>query len=263
MKDYYKILGIPENANRQDIKSAFRKLAFQFHPDTNPGNEKQAEAKFKEINEAYAVLGDEIKKQQYDLARTGQYAGTRDGGGFNYSQQDIFNGMFTNQVFFDELMRMFSQSGLRFDRNFYGQTFANGTFFRFYTNSGKQAGFNSNSYAPPAKTYKPGWLERMASRLLNTIGRFIIKKAFGIEYTKNLDIQMELEIIPEEAIAGKQKEIEYTRGTRKKKVVLTLPANVNTGTRIRLKGMGVVEKGKAGDLYIYVKVKKQTPLTSG
>ena len=58
MKDYYKILGVSENCSEADIKKAFRKLAFQHHPDTNPGNEKQAEAKFKEINEAYGVLGD-------------------------------------------------------------------------------------------------------------------------------------------------------------------------------------------------------------
>ncbi len=56
MKDYYKILGIPEDASQQDIKSSFRKLAFKYHPDTNPGNEKQAEERFKEINEVYGVL---------------------------------------------------------------------------------------------------------------------------------------------------------------------------------------------------------------
>jgi hypothetical protein len=55
MKDYYSILGVTENASDEDIKKAFRKLAFEYHPDKNPGREKEAEEKFKSINEAYGV----------------------------------------------------------------------------------------------------------------------------------------------------------------------------------------------------------------
>ena len=64
-KDYYKIMGVDKKATAKDIKAAYRKLARQHHPDVNPGN-KQAEAKFKEINEAYEVLGDEAKRKKYD-----------------------------------------------------------------------------------------------------------------------------------------------------------------------------------------------------
>jgi curved DNA-binding protein CbpA len=66
LKNYYRILGVNRNASAQDIKKAFRQLALRYHPDRNPDNMKQAEEKFKEINEAYEVLGDEQKKRQYD-----------------------------------------------------------------------------------------------------------------------------------------------------------------------------------------------------
>jgi curved DNA-binding protein CbpA len=75
MKDYYQILYIEKNASAEDIKKAFRRLALKFHPDRNPMNPEVWEEKFKEINEAYSVLSDNVKKKQYDylldLAKTG------------------------------------------------------------------------------------------------------------------------------------------------------------------------------------------------
>jgi curved DNA-binding protein len=64
-KDYYKILGVAKNATEKEVKAAYRKLARKHHPDVNPGN-KEAEAKFKEVNEAYEVLGDKEKRKKYD-----------------------------------------------------------------------------------------------------------------------------------------------------------------------------------------------------
>jgi DnaJ-class molecular chaperone len=66
-KDYYQILGVPKNAAEKDIKSAYRKLAKKWHPDANPGNQKEAEDKFKAIQEAYEVLGDSDKRRKYDM----------------------------------------------------------------------------------------------------------------------------------------------------------------------------------------------------
>jgi curved DNA-binding protein CbpA len=70
MKDYYAILEIPRTSSDNEIKHAYRKLAFKYHPDKNPGQEKEAEEKFKEINEAYRVLGDPAKRRNYDLERS-------------------------------------------------------------------------------------------------------------------------------------------------------------------------------------------------
>src|ERR1700730_11738906 len=66
-KDYYAILGVPKTAAAKDIKSAYRKLARKWHPDANPDNAKAAEEKFKEISEAYEVLGDAEKRRKYDV----------------------------------------------------------------------------------------------------------------------------------------------------------------------------------------------------
>ncbi|NCV21735.1 MAG: J domain-containing protein, partial [Chloroflexi bacterium] len=64
-KDYYKVLGVPRTASERDIKSAYRKLARQYHPDVNPGN-AQAEERFKEIAEAHDVLSDPEKRRRFD-----------------------------------------------------------------------------------------------------------------------------------------------------------------------------------------------------
>jgi curved DNA-binding protein len=87
-KDYYKVLGVERNADENEIKRTYRKLALQFHPDKNPGD-KQAEEHFKEINEAYEVLGDPTKRQKYDQLGASYKAWERTGGrpgGFDWSQ---------------------------------------------------------------------------------------------------------------------------------------------------------------------------------
>ena len=90
-RDYYEVLGISKSATDDEIKKAYRKIAIKYHPDRNPGN-KEAEEKFKEAAEAYDVLHDPQKRQQYD-----QFGFDAPGGGFGgfggggFSNEDIFS----------------------------------------------------------------------------------------------------------------------------------------------------------------------------
>ena len=85
-RDYYEVLGVPRNATQEELKKAYRKLTFQYHPDRNPGN-KEAEEKFKEAAEAYNVLRDENKRARYDQFG---FDGVDQGQGFA-STSDIFS----------------------------------------------------------------------------------------------------------------------------------------------------------------------------
>src|SRR5437899_2722251 len=88
-KDYYSTLGVAKTATEKDIKQAYRKLARKHHPDVNP-TDKSAESRFKEINEAYEVLGDPVKRKKYDELganwRMYEQAGAQGGPGFDPSQ---------------------------------------------------------------------------------------------------------------------------------------------------------------------------------
>ena len=91
-RDYYEVLGVERNADEETLKKAYRKLAKKYHPDANPGDEAAAE-KFKEASEAYAILSDPQKRQQYDQFGHAAFeqGGGFDAGGFDFS--DIFGGM--------------------------------------------------------------------------------------------------------------------------------------------------------------------------
>lgn len=103
-KDYYEILGVSKNASQDEIKKAFRRLARKYHPDLNPGD-KVAEQKFKEVNEAYEVLSDPKKRAEYDQFGRSPFEGGPEFGGFKtYDFSDIFDFGF-GDIFSDILGR--------------------------------------------------------------------------------------------------------------------------------------------------------------
>ncbi len=87
-RDYYEVLGVPKNASEADIKKAFRQQAKKYHPDAHPGD-KECEEKFKEAQEAYAVLSDADKRRQYDQFGHAAFDGGAGGGGFDFSGMDM------------------------------------------------------------------------------------------------------------------------------------------------------------------------------
>lgn len=103
-RDYYEVLGVSRDADDAAIKKAYRQLAKKYHPDTNPGD-KEAEAKFKEASEAYAVLSDAEKRRQYDqFGHSAFENGGAGGGGFDYSNMgDIFSDIFGGGDIFGDL----------------------------------------------------------------------------------------------------------------------------------------------------------------
>ena len=265
MKDYYKILGIPDNARPDDIKRAFRNLALKYHPDKNPGNEKWAEEKFKEINEAYSVLGDSARRHEYDSRMKSPFAGARQTD-FTYGQQEVFRSSFSNPYFYEQLDSLFQEMGLRFDRDFVNRVFFSGQGFVFQFFSGPE-GIHRQYYhfgggAPNEMGHNhslsvrrhplvPGFL----GSLLGWVGRRMMKRLFGVEPAAflNPDIHQNVKLKRKEAQDGCEKKITYERGNEKKRLLVKIPAGVKTETTIRLQGMGL-EGARRGDLYLHISV---------
>jgi len=224
-KDYYEILGVPRGASDDDIKKAYRKLAMQFHPDRNPGKEKWANEKFKEINEAYGVLGNTDKRKQYD-----QFGTTGDA-------SDIF-GSHTTSATFEDLMREFGGQGLRYDflDNIFGDFLRGRDFsFRQYGQDGGASRiiFNVPEDENIQDFYMQGQRNRSRTR------------------PQYANINYEITITPEQAAKGMEKDL-MRKG---KRLRVKIPAGIKPGTRIRLQNARLTTDGLPGDIYIKVLVK--------
>jgi DnaJ-class molecular chaperone len=253
-KDYYEILGAEKEASPQKIKEAYRKLAFQYHPDRNRENPSAAE-KMKEINEAYAVLSDPKKRNDYDrcFEQYGPYAYDR----FKqrYSDQDIFRGSDIHQIF-EEMARTF---GFRNFEEVFRESYGQGYHpFEFQRPGVSGRGFVF--FGPGFGKIK--WQEIPGSPgiffgILGKIIQYFLKKTFGMrEPDRGKDLEDVIYLNPQQALEGGKGK--YLHRNRSKELIITIPPAIKEGQRIRLKRMGAPGKegGDPGDLYLKVKIKK-------
>ncbi|HXW68997.1 MAG TPA: DnaJ domain-containing protein [Dissulfurispiraceae bacterium] len=266
-KDYYRILGVNENAASDEIKKAYRNLAFRYHPDRSTGNEDM----MKEINEAYAVLSNPVKRNEYDTLRQRYGSFARDQFRQTYNDQDIFRDSDIGQIF-EELSRTFGFSKPEdiFTRNnFYGPSYRS---FEFKGHGGSGRGFFF--YGPLRGAYQ----ERLKASAAHTrqaaedghpllstfMGKMasllqkIAAKKLGLELPESgRDLYDILQITPEEASAGSKVRYLYNKLGHPRDLLVTLPQGIRAGQKIKLKGLGEAGKhgGKHGDLYLKVKIR--------
>jgi len=222
-KDYYALLGVPKTASEKEIKGAFRKLARKHHPDVNPGD-KAAEAKFKEINEAYEVLGDPDKRRKYDELganwRMYEQAGAQPGGGggpWQYQPGGAGGGFRTMTE--DEMRDMFGDSDPFSDF--------------FHTFFGGATGFGGGASA--------------GGRARGTRGRAA---------RQGRDVEHELELGLEDAMNGAMRRLALNQDGQARTVDVRIPAGVGDGARVRISGEGEQGSGgaKSGDLYLRIRL---------
>ncbi|HIJ79855.1 MAG: DnaJ domain-containing protein [Desulfobulbaceae bacterium] len=226
MEDYYKLLGVDKKASKEEIKKAYRKLALKYHPDRNKGN-KEAEEKFKKISEAYAVLSDQEKRQQYD---------TYGSAGFQqrYSQEDIFRGA--------DLGDILKEFGFNFGGGgggFRSSGMGGGNIFEelFSQGGGGRTSFRSSGMG--GNPFQGGGCRG---------GQHAPQK--GADHT------LELAITLEDVLHGAEKTISLGRGASTEKVSVKVPAGIEEGKKLRVSGKGSPSPmgGAPGDLYLLIKI---------
>ncbi|NLJ56391.1 MAG: J domain-containing protein [Firmicutes bacterium] len=265
-EDYYQILGLNNNASQEQVKAAYRKLAFQYHPDRNKEDPAAGE-RMKKINEAYAVLSDPGKRKKYDAYRDDYGSTAAQRFRESHSEADIFRDSDINQIF-EEMSRAFGfRNADDIFKEFYGSRYQTFTFRRpgvsgrgfisFYgfRPPGEQQGrFQGQGKAP---SFPTGPLAGILSKFLK--GR--VEKAFGIKFPeKGRDMHAVLFLTPEQASRGEKVKYYYQEWGKQQKIMVKVPPGMQEGQKIRLRGLGGRGKngGENGDLYL--KVKMQVPL---
>ena len=217
VKDYYKILGVDEDASVDAIKKAYRKLARENHPDRNPDN-PSAEERFKEIQEANDVLADLEKRKQYDLRRKNPF-----GGGFGDSYS--------------------TRNGSRYYQN------PDGTYVRFET-SGERPGADPFGGSNPFGGSPGGGFGDLFSRFFG--GAEEEPFAERPRPHASSDVKTRMRISFDQALRGGKTDVTLPDG---EKVRIDVPKGVRPGFKIRLRGRGAVgPNGQRGDLYVTFRV---------
>lgn len=219
-RDYYEVLGVPKNAPQDQIKKAYRKLAKAYHPDANPGKVKN-EDKFKEINEAYEVLGNPENRKKYDqLGSQFQFSNGRD---FDPSQFGFNNGR-----------RYEYKSG---DANgfsdFFDMFFGNNINLDDLFGDRGRSGFSSSF--PGGKTYQAGAKANI----------------------KGEDREFEIQIPVQDGLKGTERHIVIDAPTGRKTLAVKIPKGIQQGGKIRLQGQGSqgFGSGSSGDMFLVVNFK--------
>jgi curved DNA-binding protein len=262
-RDYYATLGVGPEATEEEIRRAYRRLALEWHPDRNPGSPRAGE-RFREISEAYAVLIDPAKRRAYEQAR-----GAGAPGDFGPSREDVFRDLFADpraSAIFEELARELGRMGLRVDRRDFERTLfggrvvvtggvfvispltAAGTLWRL----GRAAlrGARAADRAEPTPALPPGGLLDRALAVGRRLLGLPARTAAG-----SADVTFPLRLTPAEAGHGARKRVTLRRGDGDDEVVVTVPAGIRAGTRLRLRGKGRPREGGArGDAYLVVEV---------
>ncbi len=258
-KDYYKILGIEQNSSQKQIKEAYRKLAFEYHPDRNKDSNAATE-KMKEINEAYSVLSDPYKRKQYD-ALYNQYGSS----GYerfrqDYKDDDIFRGSDINRIFNEFAKKFGFRNADEVFRDLYGsksQTFEfRGPGFSvrgfFVFDSTKERPRVQQRAGDPNRLGKTPIL----SGIFGKIAQYALKKLTGLEIPeRGSDSHDIVYITPQQAKRGDQINYLYRNGEKPKELMVKIPPGIKNGQQLRLKGLGAQGKngGVAGDLYLKIR----------
>ncbi len=231
--EYYKILGVSKESTPEEIKKAYRKLALKYHPDRNKGN-KEAEDKFKQISEAYAVLSDTEKRQQYDTFGSADFQQ-------RYSQEDIFRNV--------DLGSILKEFGINF--GFGG--FSGGQFRQ------ASGGYAGNPFEDLFGTSGMGGGQRTSQ----TFRSGFPGAGQSAKPVKGSDAVLELPITLNEVLTGAEKTISLGRGSHAEKVNVKIPAGIQTGKKLRVSGKGSPSPvgGPPGDLYLLIKVQSHELFT--
>ncbi|MBM4445132.1 MAG: J domain-containing protein [Chloroflexi bacterium] len=264
-KDYYRTLEVDREASQQQIKEAYRRLAFQYHPDRNMGD-AGATQRMMEINEAYAALSDAGKRSEYDSLRERYGASAYDRFRQTHTAEDIFRGSDVDQVF-EELARMFGfRSSAEVFREFYGPAFRSFAFRRpgmagrgfvffggspmgAHRNPGNQAGFPGHSPGLPAFRF---------SGILGRLIRFTLSKTLGLQFPeKGKDWKDVIAVSQEQAEKGQEVAYSCRKWGKPRDLMVRIPRGINDGQLIRLSGMGAPGKGGGGpgDLHLRVRIR--------